>query len=402
LHEFSFQKCAASGRDLSGWGNALWRPAEFDTVNVFINMRAKDVFEKFKGFTAIQRDGIYCPSVTMTRPNEAIALIGLGSIGMSFAALYLEHTNFSINVYDPRPDIKQHLESLLPAYLDSKNNEFQYLQLAKGGRLNTCSSLEDACRNAVIVQEQGPENITFKSSIWSQVISIAAPTTHLWSSTSGITASRQIEQLVDKTRLLVVHPFNPPHIMPLIELVPSPHTRPEEVDFARNFFQNLGSHHQPVVVRKELPGFVGNRLAFVLFREACHLVERGVVNVEDLDKIVENSIGPRWAAAGPFKSYNFGGGAGGIAAFMRNLAGTMQEVWDDAGTPSLRNTAFHPSRELDSVTSRGEAADDWAQKVIDQTQQSYGTPSPSQLVDRDNALRRITMQRAVESSPEVI
>lgn len=141
-----------------------------------------------------------------------IALIGLGSIGISFAALYLKYSQATISVYDPRSDLNDHVRSILPVYLDTDDPRLSVDRLISENRLKICDTLEETCRDAAIVQEQGPENLSFKTSIWKQVIELVSPTTHLWSSTSGIPASRQVAELDDKSRLLVLHPFNPPHM----------------------------------------------------------------------------------------------------------------------------------------------------------------------------------------------
>ena len=180
--------------------------------------------------------------------------------------------------------------------------------------------------------------------------------------------------------------------MPLLEIVPSPNTHPDEVAFAVSFFNAMQSGHQPVVVKKELPGFVGNRLAFVLLREACHLVAEGVVSVEDVDKIVEASIGPRWAVTGPFKSYHYGGGTKGLEAFMQNLSGTMEAIWDDAGKPSLKGTAFLPD-DAANPKQGGQGAQSWADMIVEQTNQAYGTPSSSDFSKRDKALKSLLEAR---------
>ncbi|EXJ60791.1 hypothetical protein A1O7_04944 [Cladophialophora yegresii CBS 114405] len=325
----------------------------------------------------------------MAKPwKEPIALIGLGSIGVSFAALYLRHTESVIRLYDPRPDLVRHLETVLPKYLNTDAADLQVRHLLDSGRLVVCRSLEDVCRNVSIIQEQGPEILDLKCTTWQTILRVAAPHTHLWSSTSGITASQQNEKLSDQTRLLVVHPFNPPHVMPLIEIIPSPVTQSGETQFALEFFNTLGSGHQPVVLRKEVPGFVGNRLAFVLLREAMHLVKEGVVSVKDLDKIVENSIGPRWAVTGPFKAYNYGGGFNGIGGFLNNLSHTIQAVWDDSGVLSLQDTAVWPSI---AAAKDGKSAEksDWAKSLVQQVDQTYGRPTPDQLRERDDKLERV-------------
>lgn len=319
-----------------------------------------------------------------------ITLIGLGSIGISFAALYLTHSAATVSVYDPRPDLDTHITSILPGYLDSSDPELAVEHLISSGRLRVCSSLKDACKDAFIVQEQGPENPAFKISTWKQVVKLVSSDTHMWSSTSGIPASQQVSEIDDKSRLLIVHPYNPAHIMPLLELSPSPYTSPERLTFAKSFFEALKSGHQPVIVKKEVPGFVGNRLAFVLFREACHLVSEGVVSVEDLDTIVEASIGPRWAVAGPLKTYHYGGGVKGLDGFLKNLSGTFEAIWNDAGQESFKGTSYLPDTDSSDENNVGSS---WANAVVEQTTQAYGLPTTADFARRDQALRRVLQAR---------
>lgn len=312
-----------------------------------------------------------------------ICLIGVGAIGISFAALHLRYSSAVVSVYDTRKDLQQHLESVLPGYIDSEDTELSVPRLLASGRLLLCSTLAEACQAATIVQEQGPEDPAFKQSIWPQVEQLVSPTTHLWSSTSGIPASVQSHEMKDKSRLLVVHPFNPPHILPLLEIVPAPTTSAAEVDFVRGYFTSLNSGHRPVVIHKEVPGFVGNRLAFTLLREACSLVNEGVITAADLDTLVESSIGPRWAVQGPFKTYNLGGSTGGLAAFFANLSGTIQDVWNDQKPVSFANI--------------GDSKPEWEQKVLSQTDEAYGKPDPKAYARRDEALRKILdVQRGME------
>lgn len=146
--------------------------------------------------------------------KEIIALIGLGTIGLSFAALHLRYSNANLRLYDVRSDLKEHIERLLPVYLESTKKEISKVdltveKLVADGRLLICSSIEEVCSGATIVQEQGPDSVNFKKSNWTEVVKYAPSSAHLWSSTSGISASRQVEDLEDKTRVLVVHPFNP-------------------------------------------------------------------------------------------------------------------------------------------------------------------------------------------------
>lgn len=330
---------------------------------------------------------------------QRITLIGLGTIGMSMAGLHLSRVNTIVDVFDTRPNFEDYLFKTLPNFLPkssppSEDASFESTQstsvpsLISSGRLHIHKSLETACASATIVQEQGPENLAFKQEIWAQVESFAPPTAHFWTSTSGIAASAQQSTMQDKTRLLVVHPFNPPHIMPLLEIVPSPTTAPERVDFARGYFSQPGSRTRPVVIRKEIPGFVGNRLAFALLREACYLVQEDVVTAKDLDTILMASLGPRWAGNGVFESYQQGGGEGGIEAFLHKLGGTMQEVWDGLG----------------QVNVLGEEGTAWKSKVIAQTNEAYGEFSPGQMREKEERLRdfvHVQTKKYGHGEPEV-
>ncbi|GMG28233.1 unnamed protein product [Aspergillus oryzae var. brunneus] len=317
--------------------------------------------------------------MSVTDPQR-ITLIGLGTIGMSMAALHLSRENVTVDVFDTRPDFDQYLFNTLPHFLDqgpssanfkSQPSTSAVASLIASGRLNVHTSLETACASATIVQEQGPENLEFKQTLWAQVESFAPPSAHLWTSTSGIAASAQQQWIYDKSRLLVVHPFNPPHIMPLLEIVPSPDTSPERLEFAREYFSVPGSKHRPVVLQKEIPGFVGNRLAFALLREACYLVQEDVVSAKDLDTIMKASLGPRWAGNGVFESYQQGGGEGGIQAFLDKLGGTMQAVWDNLG----------------KVNVLGNEETSWKEKVVSQVNEAYGTLTPGQVREKEERLK---------------
>jgi ketoreductase RED1 len=134
-------------------------------------------------------------------------------------------------------------------------------------------------------------------------------------------------------RLLVGHPFNPPHLIPLVEVVPGKSTNPEAVDDAVAFYAALGK--VPRVVRKEMPGFVANRLQRAIFRECCYLVIQGVVKVDELDDIVTSSIGLRWAADGPFRSFHLGGGAGGFKSFFKQFGPGLNEAWKNMAAVDL-------------------------------------------------------------------
>jgi 3-hydroxyacyl-CoA dehydrogenase len=316
----------------------------------------------------------------MSANQNQVTLIGLGTIGISMAALHLRDPNSTIHLFDVRSDIEQHILAHLPAFLESVCPGTSVESLISSGRIKIHTTIETACSEATIIQEQGPENVSFKKSLWAQVESIAPPYAHFWSSTSGIPTSEQTADMQDKSRLLVVHPFNPPHIMPLLEIVPSPNTNQDEVDFACNYFRQVSPRHCPVVIKKEICGFVGNRLAFAVLREACYLVEQKVVSVKDLDQIMMSSLGPRWALNGVFESYNSGGGVDGFRGFLNKLEATVQGVWNDLGVMSMTGDDSH-----------------WKEYVISQTEQTYGPSSLGQTREKEEKLREV--QRIQTSNP---
>ncbi|KAK7533118.1 uncharacterized protein J3D65DRAFT_634429 [Phyllosticta citribraziliensis] len=281
--------------------------------------------------------------------ESRITLVGAGTIGLSFAALHLAHlaSPTQLTIIDTRPDLEEYVKSTLPKYLAPALHG-----LVPSIRLS--GSLGEAIRDADVIQEQGPENLAFKAAVWKEVVEHARPDALFWSSTSGITATSQAEAAglddAAAARLLVVHPYNPPHVMPLLEVVLGARTSSETVERTVSFWRVR--QREPVVLKKECKGFVANRLAFALLREAVHLVNEGVVNVEEMDKIVETSMGPRWAVAGPFKSYHVGGGAGGLEGFFKNIGGTVQDCWQDAGQVNV--------------------GEEWEQKISQQAREAYG------------------------------
>ncbi|KAM0696627.1 hypothetical protein Q7P36_003876 [Cladosporium allicinum] len=301
----------------------------------------------------------------MAAPGVKVAVIGAGTIGLSFAALHLaKNLGCNVTIYDTRPDLSKYVDEKLCQYLVDAD-----LEECKS-RVQIAESLAKAVEDADIVQEQGPENADFKRTTWAQVEQLAPQNALFWSSTSGIPASEQNKDMKDQSRLVVVHPYNPPHIMPLLEVVPSPETSQEVIDRTLEYWRSLG--RVPVLIRKECTGFVANRLAFALFREACSLVAQGVVGVEDLDSVVQASMGPRWAVAGPFKSYHAGGGEGGLLSFMDKIGGTVQECWN--------------ASDRDVEAGNIGVGKSWQEDVCRQTDEAYGVVDTAQRDTKTKAV----------------
>ena len=244
-----------------------------------------------------------------------VTVIGAGVIGASWTALFLAH-GLTVVVNDPRPDV----ETIVRDYIRNNLSTLKELGLPTDNlekRLSFEADLERSVTGADLVQENGPERIEFKQDLWGRIGKVVGEHALMLSSSSAKTATEQALKMSRPERLLVGHPFNPPHLIPLVEVVPGEKTSPEAVDDAVAFYAALGK--VPRVVRKEMPGFVANRLQRAIFRECCYLVIQGVVKVDELDDIVTSSIGLRWAADGPFRSFHLGGGAGGFKSFFKQF-----------------------------------------------------------------------------------
>ncbi|WP_075619368.1 3-hydroxyacyl-CoA dehydrogenase NAD-binding domain-containing protein [Paenisporosarcina indica] len=252
-----------------------------------------------------------------------VTVIGAGTIGLSWATLFLAH-GLTVRIYDPRPDLKE----VADHHFDSIGSTLTLLNLPSSGfesRLSLESDLQQAVTGAAVIQENGPEKLVLKQTLFADIEKYIEPHTLLLSSSSTIPASDISASMKDKSRMLIGHPFNPPLVMPLVEVVPGKSTSKEAIEDALVFYKALGK--APQHIQKEVFGFVANRLQFAMLREAMYLVDEGVVAMEDVDEIVKDSIGLRWAAAGPMLGMHLGGGQGGMESFMRHLGPTMEKSW---------------------------------------------------------------------------
>ena len=275
-----------------------------------------------------------------------VTVIGAGVIGGSWAALFLAH-GLNVVVNDPQPDI----QTTLGEFFRKIEPTLRQLGLPHEGlerKLRFEPDLARAVANADVVQENGPERAEWKQELWSRIEQTVPRHALLLSSSSARTATEQARLMKDASRLLVGHPFNPPHLIPLVEVVPGERTDPRAVDDAVAFYEALGK--RPRVLRKEIRGFVANRLQGVIMREACYLVKEGVVTIEELDDIVTSSIGLRWAVNGPFSSFYMGGGPSGFRGYFKQFGPGMKASW-------ARPSPIEYSDELaDLVVAQGDAA----------------------------------------------
>ena len=300
------------------------------------------------------------------------AIIGAGVIGASWTALFLAH-GLEVVVNDPRPDV----EALVRDYIRNNLPTLEALGLPTANleaKLRFEADLERAVAGADLVQENGPERIEFKQDLWERISKVVGDRALLLSSSSAKTATEQALKSSRPERLLVGHPFNPPHLIPLVEVVPGEKTSEDAVADAVAFYAALGK--VPRVVRKEKPGFVANRLQRAIFRECCYLVIEGVVKVDELDDIVTSSIGLRWAADGPFRSFHLGGGAGGFRSFFKQFGPGLNEAWKNMAPVDLN-----------------EAAQD---KIIAQAEASFAA-RPAEQLESERDAKQLAIIRALKS-----
>lgn len=198
--------------------------------------------------------------------------------------------------------------------------------------LRRASSMEDAVRDAQFVQETVFEEYEVKAAVWQEIEAYAPADAVIASSTSGLLISRMAKALKRPERALVAHPFNPPHLINLVELVPGAATAPAVLSTVRGFFAQLGK--APVVLQREVPGHVANRLAAAVWREATSLVHRGVASVADVDRALHEGPGVRWAIMGQHAIFDLGGGPAGYRGFFDGPIGKtcFEQIWPDMDT----------------------------------------------------------------------
>jgi len=266
--------------------------------------------------------------MSLNKPIRRIAIVGTGVIGASWAAEYLAH-GFDVVATDPAPNAEGNLRK----YVDAAWPALTAMGLspkASRERLSFTLDMKAAASDVDLVQENGPERPDFKIKLFADIDAATPADSIIASSSSGITMSVMQSTCKHPERCVIGHPFNPPHMIPLVEVVGGEKTSPETVQRAIEFYASIGK--KPIHLRKEVVGHVANRLQAALYREVVNLIHLGVLNVADADTAVCWGPGLRWGVMGPNMLFHLGGGAGGIQHFMDHLSGPLASWWKDLGS----------------------------------------------------------------------
>jgi len=265
---------------------------------------------------------------------NTFAALGSGVIGSGWVARALAH-GLDVVAWDPAPGaeaaLRQRIANAWPALVKQG--------LAAGAaqsRLRFVATIEDCVRDADFIQESAPERLELKLELHARISAAAKPDVLIGSSTSGLLPSEFYEGATHPERCVVGHPFNPVYLLPLVEVVGGRHTAPEAIQAAISVYENLGM--RPLHVRKEVPGFIADRLLEALWREALHLVNDGVATTGEIDDAIRFGAGLRWSFMGTFLTYTLAGGDAGMRHFMNQFGPALKLPWTYLPAPELTDT----------------------------------------------------------------
>ncbi|VVO44829.1 3-hydroxyacyl-CoA dehydrogenase NAD-binding domain-containing protein [Pseudomonas fluorescens] len=262
---------------------------------------------------------------------QNVAVLGAGVIGASWTALFLA-SGRNVAVFDPA----EGMETFVRDYVKTAWPTLTELGLVKAGapgELSFHATAAEAVKSADFIQESVPERIKIKHALYAEIEPVLKTGAIVASSASGLPLSEMQAGWKNPSHFILGHPFNPPHLIPLVELMGNDQTATGVLEHAEKFYDLVGK--VTIRVNREVPGHVANRLQAALWREAIHLVQIGAASVKDVDTAVWAGPGLRWAAMGPTMLFNLGGGPGGLESFCEKYTESFHRWWDDLGNPRL-------------------------------------------------------------------
>jgi 3-hydroxybutyryl-CoA dehydrogenase len=272
-------------------------------------------------------------TATLLAPHEVrrIAVLGSGTIGASWAALFLAN-GFSVSLQDAAPDA----EAKARRFVERAWPALEQLGLAPGADPAAVSFATDpaeAVADCDFVQENVPERLPVKLALYRAIEPALSPHALVATSTSGLLLSALQQGFKAPWRLVLAHPFNPPHLLPLVELFANEKTHPEALAWAERFYRGIGK--TTIRLNKEVPGHIANRMQAAVIREAVHLVAEGVASVADVDLAISAGPGIRWAIMGPHMNAHLATGGAGLDVFWERYLPAFEDWWADLGHPKL-------------------------------------------------------------------
>ncbi|MFK1548897.1 3-hydroxyacyl-CoA dehydrogenase NAD-binding domain-containing protein [Pseudomonas aeruginosa] len=262
---------------------------------------------------------------------ENVAVLGAGVIGASWTALFLA-AGCNVAVFDPAPlmeeDVRDYVKNAWPTLV-----ELGLVKEGAPGELSFHRTAAEAVKNADFIQESVPERVHIKHALYVEIEPVLKAGAIVASSASGLPLSEMQAGWKNPSHFILGHPFNPPHLIPLVELMGNDKTAAGVIEGAERFYEQVGK--VTIRVHREVPGHVANRLQAALWREAIHLVKIGAASVEDVDTAVWAGPGLRWAAMGPTLLFHLGGGPGGLKSFCEKYTESFHRWWEDLGDPRL-------------------------------------------------------------------
>ncbi len=263
---------------------------------------------------------------------NTIGIVGSGVIGASWSALFLA-AGYDVINYDPDPDNASKTEAYIDQAWGSLTGLGLITEQASPNRIRYVDRVADAAEGAQFIQESVPERIEIKHDTYRLLEPALEEGAIVATSSSGLLIKDMQAAWQDPSRFILGHPFNPPHLIPLVELLGNDKTAPDVLDIAAKFYENCGK--ETIRVLKEVPAHVANRLQAALWREAISLVAEGVASVEDVDKAVTAGPGLRWSVMGPHMLFSLGSGGGGIGTFCERFGPSFKTWWQTMGSPEL-------------------------------------------------------------------
>ncbi|MEM7028870.1 MAG: 3-hydroxyacyl-CoA dehydrogenase NAD-binding domain-containing protein [Chloroflexota bacterium] len=261
---------------------------------------------------------------------KSVGIIGGGTIGSSWAAYFLSR-GLKVHIVDPNLSNETITDVIDQMWVGLA--ELGLPEQADKSQLSVTDAITSNLANVDFVQENSPERLATKQTVLAELEQVISPEIVISSSTSALLPSEIQANCQHPERVLAGHPFNPPHLVPLVEVVAGKKTTSDAVDWTMDFYQFVGRY--PVHVKKEVVGHIANRLTAALYREVVHLIADGIGTVEDVDAVITQGPGLRWALMGPNTVYHLAGGQGGIQHYMDHLGYTQEMRWQELGNPRL-------------------------------------------------------------------